>query len=171
MIYINIIILSCFSIICNNIWKELTYFCFYHKSNCYHHRIIAIIPPNIVPREKPKIVSIHVIFKCSSKSFDDKFKNVFKILDGWLVIKLSIFPVWARISHITINAITIDICVTKISILRIFSFFRYQDEIQGPLILQVNKAIDLIYLKYLKALIHYEGVQRIDEYIFPIERI
>ena len=48
---------------------------------------------------------------------------------------------------------------------------RYQDEIQGPLILQVDKAIDLIYLKYLKALIHYEGVQRIDEYMFPIERI
>ena len=48
---------------------------------------------------------------------------------------------------------------------------RYQDEIQGPLILQVDKAIDLIYLKYLKALIHYEGVQRIDEYMFPVERI
>lgn len=48
---------------------------------------------------------------------------------------------------------------------------RYQDEIQGPLILQVDKTIDLIYLKYLKALIHYEGVQRIDEYMFPIERI
>ena len=48
---------------------------------------------------------------------------------------------------------------------------RYQDEIGGPLILQVDKAIELIYLKYLKALIHYEGIQRIDEYMFPIERI
>ena len=48
---------------------------------------------------------------------------------------------------------------------------RYQDEIHGPLILQVDKAIDLIYFKYLKALIHYEGVQRIDEYMFPVERI
>jgi len=48
---------------------------------------------------------------------------------------------------------------------------RYQDEIQGPLILQVDKTIDLIYLKYLKALIHYEGVQRIEEYMFPRERI
>ena len=48
---------------------------------------------------------------------------------------------------------------------------RYQDEVQGALILQVDKAVNLIYLKYLKALIHYEGVQRIDEYMFPRERI
>lgn len=48
---------------------------------------------------------------------------------------------------------------------------RYQDEIQGALILQVDKAIDLIYLKYLKALIHYEGIQRVEEYMFPRERI
>ncbi len=48
---------------------------------------------------------------------------------------------------------------------------RYQDEIQGALILQIDKSIDLIYLKYLKALIHYEGVQRIEEYMFPRERI
>ena len=46
---------------------------------------------------------------------------------------------------------------------------RYQDEIQGPLILQIDKAIDLIYLKYMKALIHYDGVQRIEEYMFPRE--
>ena len=48
---------------------------------------------------------------------------------------------------------------------------RYQDEIRGALILQIDKTIDLIYLKYLKALIHYEGVQRIEEYMFPRERI
>lgn len=47
---------------------------------------------------------------------------------------------------------------------------RYQDEIQGALILQIDKAIDLIYLKYLKALIHYEGIQRLEEYMFPRER-
>lgn len=51
------------------------------------------------------------------------------------------------------------------------SDLRYQDEIQGPLILQVDKAIELIYLKYLKALIHYEGIQRVEEYMFPQERI
>lgn len=47
---------------------------------------------------------------------------------------------------------------------------RYQDEIHGALILQVDKAIELIYLKYLKALIHYEGMQRMEEYMFPVER-
>ena len=44
---------------------------------------------------------------------------------------------------------------------------KYQDEIHGPLLLQVDNAIDMIYLKYLKALIHYNGVQRIDEYMIP----
>ena len=48
---------------------------------------------------------------------------------------------------------------------------KYQDEIHGPLRLQVDNAIDMIYLKYLKALIHYNGVQRIDEYMIPRERI
>ena len=48
---------------------------------------------------------------------------------------------------------------------------KYQDEIHGPLLLQVDNAIDMIYLKYLKALIHYNGVQRIDEYMIPRERI
>lgn len=48
---------------------------------------------------------------------------------------------------------------------------RYQDEIHGALILQVDRAIELIYLKYLKALIHYEGIQRVEEYMFPRERV
>lgn len=37
---------------------------------------------------------------------------------------------------------------------------QYQDVVDGPLILQVDKAIDLIFTKYFKALIDYEGVQR-----------
>ena len=37
---------------------------------------------------------------------------------------------------------------------------QYQDVIDGPLILQVDKAIDLIFTKYFKALVDYEGVQR-----------
>ena len=37
---------------------------------------------------------------------------------------------------------------------------QYQDVVEGPLILQVDKAIDLIFTKYFKALVDYEGVQR-----------
>ncbi len=37
---------------------------------------------------------------------------------------------------------------------------QYQDVVDGPLMLQVDKAIDLIFTKYFKALIDYEGVQR-----------
>lgn len=49
------------------------------------------------------------------------------------------------------------------------SDLRYQDEVHGPLILQADKAIELIYTKYMKALIDYEGLQRIETYMFPME--
>lgn len=37
---------------------------------------------------------------------------------------------------------------------------QYQDVVDGPLILQADRAIDLIFTKYFKALVDYEGVQR-----------
>ena len=42
----------------------------------------------------------------------------------------------------------------------------YQDEVHGPLIEQVDKTVDLVYTKYMKALIVYEGVQRIEQFMF-----
>ncbi len=48
------------------------------------------------------------------------------------------------------------------------SDLRYQDEVHGPLILQADKTIKLIYTKYMKALIDYEGLQRIETYMFPV---
>jgi len=44
---------------------------------------------------------------------------------------------------------------------------RYQDEIHGSLIEQVDKTIELIYAKYMKALIFYEGIQRVERFMFP----
>lgn len=46
---------------------------------------------------------------------------------------------------------------------------RYQDEITGPLIKQVDEAIDKIYGKYLKALIWYDDIYRKEEFMFPRE--
>jgi len=43
---------------------------------------------------------------------------------------------------------------------------RYQDEMHGPLIEQVDKALDLIYTKYMKALITYHGIQRVEQFMF-----
>ena len=43
----------------------------------------------------------------------------------------------------------------------------YQDEVRGSLLQQVDKTLDLIYFKYLKAKISYRGVQRIERYPFP----
>lgn len=42
----------------------------------------------------------------------------------------------------------------------------YQDEVHGPLIEQVDRTVDLIYTKYLKALIDYKGIQRVEQYMF-----
>ena len=42
----------------------------------------------------------------------------------------------------------------------------YQDEVHGPLIEQVDKTVDLVYTKYMKALITYEGIQRVEQFMF-----
>jgi len=45
----------------------------------------------------------------------------------------------------------------------------YQDEIRGPLIEQIDKTVDLVYTKYMKALITYEGIQRVEQFMFHKE--
>lgn len=43
----------------------------------------------------------------------------------------------------------------------------YQDEVHGSLLQQMDKALELIYFKYLKAKISYKGIQRVERYPFP----
>lgn len=43
----------------------------------------------------------------------------------------------------------------------------YQDEMHGPLFAQVNKTLDLLLTKYMRAMISYEGVQRVETYPVP----
>ncbi|NOX47999.1 MAG: transcriptional regulator [Chlorobi bacterium] len=44
---------------------------------------------------------------------------------------------------------------------------RYQDEVHGHLFNQIEKTLDLLKTKYLKAFIRYEGASRIEEFVFP----
>jgi len=44
---------------------------------------------------------------------------------------------------------------------------RYQDEVQGSLLMQVNQAVDILKAKYLRAWISYEGLQRIETFPVP----
>ncbi len=44
---------------------------------------------------------------------------------------------------------------------------RYQDEIHGNLFDQVEKTLEILFSKYLKAYIRYEGIQRVEEFLFP----
>ena len=55
----------------------------------------------------------------------------------------------------------------KIGFFESDSEVNYMDEIHGSLISQDDKVIDLIFTKYLKAKISYEGVTRIETYPFP----
>lgn len=48
---------------------------------------------------------------------------------------------------------------------RMLEDLQYQDIVEGPLLLQVDKAIDLIFTKYFKALVDYEGIQRTETYM------
>lgn len=40
----------------------------------------------------------------------------------------------------------------------------YQDEVRGSLFEQIEKVMELIYFKYMKAKISYHGLQRVEEY-------
>ncbi len=56
---------------------------------------------------------------------------------------------------------------TKIGFFRTNSELRYQDEINGDLFTQVEKTIDVLFSKYLKAHIAYRGIQRIESFPIP----
>lgn len=47
------------------------------------------------------------------------------------------------------------------------SDLRYHDEINGDLFTQVDKTMELLLTKYLKAAISYEGIQRVESYPMP----
>lgn len=47
----------------------------------------------------------------------------------------------------------------------------YQDEAHGNLFEQIRKTMDLLFSKYIKALISYEGISRVETYEYPKEAI
>jgi ATP-dependent DNA helicase RecG len=48
---------------------------------------------------------------------------------------------------------------------------RYQDEIHGDLFSQVERTLVLLHSKYLKAYIQYDGLQRVERYLFPLQAL
>ena len=56
---------------------------------------------------------------------------------------------------------------TKIGFFESDSELRYQDEIHGSLLDQIDRIIETVHLKYMKAKITYEGMQRIERYFVP----
>ena len=56
---------------------------------------------------------------------------------------------------------------TKIGYFESDSELRYQDEIHGSLLDQIDRIIETVHLKYMKAKITYEGMQRIERYFVP----
>lgn len=47
----------------------------------------------------------------------------------------------------------------------------YQDEIHGSILEQIDRIVEQVYLKYMKAKITYEGMQRIERYFVPEEAL
>jgi len=47
----------------------------------------------------------------------------------------------------------------------------YQDEIHGNLFEQIEKAIEILFTKYIKALISYDGIHRVETYEYPKDAI
>lgn len=47
----------------------------------------------------------------------------------------------------------------------------FQDEIHGNLFEQVEKMVDLLFTKYIKALISYDGIHRVETYEYPKEAV
>ena len=48
---------------------------------------------------------------------------------------------------------------------------KFQDEIHGNLFEQIEKAIDLLFTKYIKSEISYEGINRVEKYEYPKEAV
>lgn len=59
----------------------------------------------------------------------------------------------------------------KIGFFKSDSELIFQDEIHGNLFNQVEKTIDLLFTKYIKAFISYEGIQRLETYEYPKDAI
>ena len=56
---------------------------------------------------------------------------------------------------------------TKIGFFENDADLRYQDEIHGSILEQIDKIIEILHLKFMKAKISYEGIQRIERYFVP----
>ena len=59
----------------------------------------------------------------------------------------------------------------KIGFFRNHADLAYQDEIHGNLFDQARKILDLLLTKYMKAYIHYEGITRVERFLFPPEAL
>ncbi len=62
-------------------------------------------------------------------------------------------------------------CRVRIAMFGEGSEILYQDEVKGSLFIIADRVVDLIYLKYLKAAIHYEKETRVETYPYPREAI
>lgn len=59
----------------------------------------------------------------------------------------------------------------KIGFFRSDADLIYQGEVHGNLFEQAHKTLDLLLTKYMKAYIHYDGITRIERFLFPPEAL
>lgn len=59
----------------------------------------------------------------------------------------------------------------KIGFFETYDDLKFQDEIHGNLFEQIEKAMDLLFTKYIKAEISYEGINRVEKYEYPKDAV
>jgi ATP-dependent DNA helicase RecG len=112
---------------------------------------------------RKKAVSSERLTSEDVEGSDEKLLQALKLIDGNYLLKAALLLFhqdperWCLGSYVKIGYFKNDADIL------------YQDEINGPLISIADRIMDIIYTKYFKGLIRYEGIQRVDKYPMPRE--
>lgn len=88
---------------------------------------------------------------------DETLLRKLKLFDGKYLTRAAALPFHPEPQQFSTGAYIKIGYFTRIGTIE---YLRYQDVIDGPLITQADKAIDILFSKYFKGLIDYEDIQR-----------
>ena len=91
--------------------------------------------------------------------------NNLKLIEGNYLKRSSLLLFHPDPERFVINA------YIKIGFFESDSDLRFQDEVHGNLFEQVEKTMDLLFTKYIKSMITYDGLYRIETYEYPKEAV
>jgi ATP-dependent DNA helicase RecG len=99
------------------------------------------------------------------KDTDEQLLNKLRLFDNKLLKKAAILFFYSDPESIVNGA------YIKIGYFETDDDLKYQDEIHGNIFQQIGKTLDLLFTKYIKSNIEYEGATRIESYVYPYDAI